>query len=124
MRPSGTATNVLSIIIGAFLVLVGIWGLFSDEVFGMLATNTTHSVLLLLLGGTAIILGIKQRAKGFSIFLGLLLLIVGLLWFIRGADALVINLLNVNRPAAYLNFILAALLLATAAYKRPGKLDY
>lgn len=124
IRPSSSATNTLAVLTGAFLLIEGIWGLFSTEVFGILTTNTAHAVIHLLLGGTALILGIKHRAKGFCIFLGLLLVIVGLLRFVPGGDEVIVSLLNVNVPVAVLNLILGAVLLATAAYKRPGKLAY
>lgn len=116
---SRSLTGKFAIFIGIFLLIEGIWGLFSNVVFGVLTTNTTHAAIHIVLGIVGIYSGYKNRARGFCLFLGILLLIVGILRFIPGADTIVVNLLNVNNPVAYLNIIVGIVALAiTASGKR------
>ena len=121
-KRSNPVNNVFSIILGSFLLIEGIWGLFSEVVFGVLTTNMVHAVIHILLGIAAIVLGIKQNAGGFCTFLGLLLLSISVIWFIQGADSFLIRLLNVNKPVAVLNAIVGILSLAVVYYRRPGVL--
>lgn len=122
MRRSNPVNNVFAIALGIFLLIEGAWGLFSEVVFGVLTTNITHAVIHIILGILAIILGIKQNAGGFCTFLGILLIAVGIFRFLPGTDALVINLLNVNKPVAYLNIVVGIISLAVVYYRRPGEL--
>ena len=121
-KRSNPVNNVFSIILGSFLLIEGIWGLFSEVVFGVLTTNMVHAVIHIVLGIAAIVLGIKQNAGGFCTFLGLLLLSISVIWFIQGADSFLIRLLNVNKPVAVLNAVVGILSLAVVYYRRPGVL--
>ncbi len=99
-------TDIFALLIGAFLLIEGFWGLTSDVVFGVLTTNRTHAIIHIVLGG-------------FCIFLGALLLAVGALRFVPGAADLIVQLLNVNPAVAVLNIAVGAvaLLLAFAGPK-------
>ncbi|MBA3882615.1 MAG: DUF4383 domain-containing protein [Chthoniobacterales bacterium] len=111
--------DIFAIVIGAFLLIEGIWGLTSDVVFGVLTTNRTHAIIHIVLGLIGLFVGWKRTARGFCIFLGALLLAVGVLRFIPGAAELIVQLLNVNTAVAVLNILVGAvaLLLAFAAPK-------
>ncbi len=114
-------TDIFAILIGAFLLIEGLWGLTSDVVFGVLTTNRTHAIIHIGLGLVGLFVGWQQRARGFCIFLGILLLAVGLLRFLPGASDLIVQILNVNVAVAWLNIAVGAvaLLLAFAAPKTP-----
>lgn len=109
MKTSPKICNAFSILIGAFLLIEGFWGLFCDVVFWILTTNTIHAVIHIVLGICGITLGLKHMARSFCIFLGLLLVVVGILRFIPVANEFVITLLNVNVAVAYLNIIVGLL---------------
>ncbi len=119
MNDSSKAANGFAILVGAFLLIEGIWGLTSEVVFGVLTTNVTHAIIHIVLGIIGIVLGWKRRARGFCIFLGALLLAVGVLRFVPGAGELTVQILNVNTAVAWLNIVVGAvaLLLAFAAPK-------
>ena len=121
MSTTRSSVDTFSIIIGAFLLIEGIWGLFSDVVFGVLATNLTHAVIHIALGIIAIWTGMSGRARGFIIFLGALLLIVGVAWFIPGLSDIVVSLFNVNQAVAILNIVvgIVSLIVAFTARNRP-----
>lgn len=108
------ATNGFAILIGAFLLAEGLWGLTSPIVFGVFSTNLTHAVIHIVLGIIGIAVGWLGRARSYCIFLGLLLLAVGLLRFVPGADDLIVRLLNVNIAVAWLNIIVGAVALLVA----------
>lgn len=99
------ATDIFAIVIGVFLLIEGIWGLTRPVVFGILTTNLTHAVIHIVLGLIGIATGCRGQARGFCIFLGILLLAVGLLRFVPGANELIVSLLNVNIAVAWLNIV-------------------
>ncbi len=105
MKKTLNAVNIFAIVLGVFLVIDGIWGMFSPVVFGIFSTNLLHASIHLLLGVTGIYLGSRNQARKFCLFTGILLVVVGILYFIPGADDLVIKLFNVNNAVAYLNII-------------------
>lgn len=128
MLDSGKLLNTFSIIIGTFLIIEGVWGLFSDVVFGVLTTNTTHAVIHIILGVLGIYFGARHNARGYCLFLGSLLVVVGLLRFVPGPDQILVNILNVNDAVAYFNIVAGTLTLILAFATRsrtrvfiPGK---
>ncbi|MBA3385267.1 MAG: DUF4383 domain-containing protein [Chthoniobacterales bacterium] len=109
-----SASSLFAIIIGLFLMVEGLWGLTSDVVFGGLTTNRTHAIIHIVLGVIGILAGWKNRARGFCIFLGILLLAVGVLRFVPGVSDLIVQLLNVNNAVAWLNIVVGAVALLVA----------
>ncbi len=105
------ATDIFAILIGAFLLIEGIWGLTSDVVFSILTTNRTHAIIHIVLGLIGIATGVRRQARGFCIFLGILLLAVGVLRFVPGVGEIIVSVLNVNIPVAWLNIVVGAVAL-------------
>ncbi|MBA2585939.1 MAG: DUF4383 domain-containing protein [Chthoniobacterales bacterium] len=105
------ACNGFAVLIGAFLVLEGIWGLTSPVVFGVLTTNLTHAIIHIVLGIAGIATGWMGRARGFCIFLGILLLAVGVLRFVPGVGELIVRILNVNIAVAWVNMVVGTVAL-------------
>ncbi len=114
MSQPKTATSIFAIVIGLFLVVEGIMGLKSDVVFGILTTNLLHAIIHLVLGLIGLYAGWAGRARAYCIFLGGLLLVVGLLRFVPGASDLIVQILNVNIAVAWVNIVvgLVALLVS------------
>lgn len=90
------------------MLIEGIFGLTSSIVFGVLTTHVTHAIIHIVLGLIGIATGWRRQARGFCIFLGILLLAVGLLRFVPGASDLIVSLLNVNIAVAWLNIVVGA----------------
>ncbi|MBC7790290.1 MAG: DUF4383 domain-containing protein [Anaerolineae bacterium] len=109
--------NLFAIIIGVFLLIEGIWGLFSPVVFGVLTTNVTHALIHILLGAAGIGAGLAKKARGFCIFLGALLLAVGILRFVPGIGDVIVRLLNVNEAVAFVNIVAGGVSLALGLMK-------
>jgi uncharacterized membrane protein len=100
--------------LGIFLLIEGIWGLFSPVVFGVLTTNVVHAVIHILLGITGIFLARRAGARGYLMGVGALLLVVGVLFFVPGISALVTGLLNVNFAVACFNIVVGLVSIAVA----------
>lgn len=111
-----------AMIVGAFLLIEGVWGLFSPVVFGVLTTNLTHAVIHIVLGIVGIWAGLKGRARGFLLFLGVLLLAVGILWFVPGIRELIVSILNVNQAVAMVNIAVGILSLVIALADRGSRM--
>jgi uncharacterized membrane protein len=115
-----SAVNVFSIALGIFLVIEAMWGMFNPLVFGFLSTNVLHAFIHLLLGFTAIYYGLRNKARNIMMFVGILLLVVGVFYFVPVVGDLLVKLLNLNTAVAILNILLgiAAVLSAVLTPKR------
>ncbi|MBA2744169.1 MAG: DUF4383 domain-containing protein [Chthoniobacterales bacterium] len=110
---------MFALLVGAFLLIEGVWGLTSPVVFGVLTTNTLHAIIHIVLGIVGIAAGWQRRARGFCIFLGILLLAVGVLRFVPGVDEIIIGILNVNVAVACVNIAVGAVALLLALVVDP-----
>ena len=110
-------SSMFATLLGAFLIVEGIWGMFSPVVFGVLTTNVLHACIHIVLGVIGVWTGMKGGEKGFLTFLGILLIAVGVLRFVPGINDLIVSLLNVNYAVAYFNIAvgIASLLVARMA---------
>jgi len=99
-------------LLGAFLLIEGIWGLMSPVVFGVLTTNIVHAVIHIFLGVLGLFAAPMRFSRGYLLGVGTLLLAVGILRFVPGASDLVVALLNVNVAVAYFNIIVGLASLA------------
>lgn len=100
------STEGFLIVVGALLALEGIWGMFSDEVFGVLTINRTRAAIHLALGIGAIVAARRGRPPGYLTTLGGLLLAVAVLWSIPATQELVTNVLAVNQAGAVVDAVL------------------
>lgn len=114
MNQTRGLSSILAIVIGVFLLIEGIWGETSDVVFGVLTTNRIHATIHILLGIAGIYTGLKGGARGFLIFLGALLAVVGVLRFVPVIGDLIISILNVNPAVAYFNIAVGVVCLLVA----------
>ena len=112
--------NKFAIALGAFLIIEGIGGLVGPVVFWIFTTNVLHAAIHLLLGFSGLYIGLRNHARKFSLYVGILLLVVGILYFTPSADSLVKKILNVNSAVAYFNIIIGitAILFALLSPKK------
>jgi uncharacterized membrane protein len=112
---SGSLINQYILLLSIFLLAQGIWGLFSETVFALLTTNLNHAIIHISLGITGIILSIRRRAYQFSIFVGIVLLIAGILYLVPATTSLMAGLLNLNNMGAVVNVLAGSFALLAAA---------
>ncbi|MEO7996233.1 MAG: DUF4383 domain-containing protein, partial [Gemmatimonadaceae bacterium] len=92
----------------------GIWGFFSPITFGVLSTNTLHTVIHLLMGIAGIYTARTSGARLWSMAIGLVVLSVGVLYFVPGIGPLLISLFNLNQSVAILNIVVGVIALLVA----------
>jgi hypothetical protein len=110
-------TNYYAIGIGLLLLVEGIWAMFSPVVFGVFTTNAAYGVVHIILGLIGIWAGLGDNARGFCLFLGTVLLAVGLLSLMPGIGPWFTTTFNANMAVAHFNIIvgLVSLLVAFAS---------
>ncbi|MEO7368705.1 MAG: DUF4383 domain-containing protein [Gemmatimonadaceae bacterium] len=111
-------SSTFATILGAFLLVEGIWGMFSPVVFGVLSTNWLHAGIHIVLGLIGIYVGMKGGAKPFLTYVGALLIVVGVLRFVPGVNDFLVSLLNVNYPVAYFNIVVGIISIIIARTSR------
>lgn len=114
MKRSAGATAPWAILLGLFLLIEGTWGLKSPVVFGVFTTNWLHAIIGILLGIAGLIAGMKSGARGWCHFVGWLLLIVGVLFFVPVVNVFVTSLLNLNVYIAGFNIIIGVITIIIA----------
>lgn len=113
-------TSGFLLVVGALLIVEGLWGMFSDQVFGLLTINLTRAVLHLALGIGAIVAARRGRPFGYLTTLGGLLLAVAVLWSLPASRDLVTTILAVNQAGAVVDALLgiACFLAGSASGRR------
>jgi ABC-type enterochelin transport system permease subunit len=113
MNANAGGARLVALLVGAFLVVEGVWGLFSPEVFGVLTINHTRAIIHLLLGLGAWWAS-SRGVVSYLTFLGLVISAVALLWAMPATRGLVFEILAVNRPGAVLDGVVGPVCLLTA----------
>jgi hypothetical protein len=96
-------------VIGVFLLVEGIWGLFSPVVFGVLTTNLLHACIHIVLGILGLYTGMQGGARKYALYLGILLIAVGIMRFLPVVGDLTVSLLNVNQAVAIFNIVVGVI---------------
>ncbi|MDB5851279.1 MAG: hypothetical protein JWP29_5031 [Rhodoferax sp.] len=110
--------SAFALVVGVLLLVEGLWGLASPVVFGVLTTNLPHAIIHTVLGLYGIAVGLGRDPAGYLLFLGALLLAVGLLYFVPMATAMLTTLLNVNTAVALVNIVAGSLALVLRGFDR------
>lgn len=100
------ATSGFLLFVGAFLIIEGLWGMFSDHVFGLLTINPTRAAIHLALGIGAIVAARRRHPLGYLTTLGAVLLAVAVLWSVPISQDLVTRFLAVNQAGAIVDAVL------------------
>ncbi len=101
-------------IAGVFLIIEGIWGMFSPMVFGIFSTNKLHATIHIVLGVLGIYTAMNKGARQWCTLVGLLIIVVGVLRFVPGIGDIIVSLLNVNEAVAIFNIVVGAAALLVA----------
>ena len=95
-------------LIGVFLLVEGVWGLFSPVVFWVLTTNVLHACIHIVLGILGLYTGSRGGARAYALYLGILLIAVGIMRFLPVLGDITVSLLNVNQAVAIFNIVVGA----------------
>lgn len=113
MRKAGML-RIVTLLIGFFFLIQGISGLFSNEVFGWFTTNSFQASLQIIVAIAAFIFFAGKNYRLFLKFLGIILILVGLIWFWGIGGDWLIRIFNINKPLAILNLVVGLIVLVLA----------
>ncbi len=114
MNKSQGAAAPFALFVGVFLIVEGIWGMMSPVVFGVLTTNKLHATIHIVLGLLGIYTAMTNGARAWCMFVGILIIVVGVLRFVPGVGDILVSLLNVNEAVAIFNIVAGAAALLVA----------
>jgi hypothetical protein len=119
MNKSGGMSAPFAVLLGVFLLIEGIWGMTSPVVFGVFTTNWLHASIHIILGILGVFTGVKGGSRGYCSFVGGLLALVGILYFVPVVGAIITSLLAVNSTVAIFNLIVGIVAILIARASRP-----
>ena len=103
-----------AMVIGAVLVLLGLVGFVNAPVLGIFGVNVAQNVLHLVGGALILWLAMKGSAKPTNMWTGIVALVVGVLWFVPGADSLLASIFAINAAISYLHVAVGIVSLGVA----------
>jgi hypothetical protein len=98
--------KTFALVLGIVLLLVGIWGFFTDSILGIFGVNATQSVLHVIAGIFGVYVGTKGAGEGYNSSIGWIGVVLAVLGFVPGASDLLMSLLNVNMATTYLHLVI------------------
>ena len=105
-----------AMVIGAVLVLLGLVGFIQAPlVLGYFGVNIYQNILHLVGGAVIIWFAYKGSAKATNMWVGIIALVVGLLWFAEGLDGGLLNkIFGINAAISYLHIAVGVVSLGVA----------
>ena len=102
-------------VIGAVLVLLGLVGFVNHPILGIFGVNVAQDVLHLVGGALILWLASKGSAKPTNMWVGIVALVVGILWFAEGLDGgLLASIFAINAAISYLHIAVGIVSLGVA----------
>ena len=93
-----------AMVIGVVLILLGLIGFFNNPILGYFGVNIAQNLLHLVGGALILWLSMKGSSKATNMWVGLIALVVGLLWFAEGLDGgLLDKIFGINAAISYLH---------------------
>ena len=104
-----------AMVIGAVLVLLGLVGFVNYPILGLFGVNVAQDILHLAGGALIIWLAMKGSAKPTNMWVGIVALGVGILWFAEGIDGGLLSLIfGINTAISYLHIAVGVVSLGVA----------
>ena len=102
-----------AMIIGVVLVLLGLVGFVNHPILGYFGVNTAQNILHLV-GGALIIWLSMNSAKAVNMWVGIVALVVGILWFVPVVGDLLTTIFAINNYISYLHVAVGVVSLGVA----------
>ena len=103
-----------AMVIGVVLVLLGLVGFVNNPILGIFGVNIAQDLLHLVGGALILWLAMQGSAKATNMWTGIIALVVGILWFIAGADSLLVSIFGINAAISYLHVAVGVVSLGVA----------
>ena len=102
-------------VIGAVLVLLGLVGFVNHPILGIFGVNLAQDLLHLVGGALILWLASKGSVKPTNMWVGIVALVVGILWFAEGLDGGLLNkIFAINAAISYLHIAVGIVSLGVA----------
>ena len=88
-------------LLSAYLLIEGVWGLFSSVVMGGFTTNIPHAVMHIVFAVLGFLAWNFGNMRLYLTVTGLVFLALGIMYFIPGTDNFTLRAFNLNRAEAY-----------------------
>jgi len=102
--------KTFAFILGIVLLILGIWGLFTESVLGF-GVNIAQSVLHIIAGAFGLYVGTKGSGSGFNKTIGYIGILLAILGFIPQTASLLADSLNVNMAITWLHAVVGVVAL-------------
>ena len=109
-----------AMVIGVVLVLLGLVGFVQAPVLGLFGVNTAQDLLHLVGGALILWLAYKGAAKATNMWVGIIALVVGVLWFVPGANGLLVSIFAINDYISYLHIAVGVVSLGVSYGVKEG----
>ena len=104
-----------AMVIGVVLLLLGLVGFVNNPILGIFGVNIYQDLLHLVGGALILWLAMKGSAKSTNMWVGIIALVVGILWFAEGLDGGLLNLIfGINAAISYLHIAVGVVSLGVA----------
>ncbi len=103
--------KTFALILGIVLLLVGIWGFFTNSILGIFGVNMYQSILHVIAGLFGIYAGTKGMGTGYNMSIGWIGVLLGVLGFIPGINNLLMNWFNINPAISILHLVIGVVCL-------------
>ena len=108
-------SSAFALLVSAWMLLAGGWGLFNPVVLGVVTTNLGQAIACLVLGVAGLVARRKANVLHMHLcFFGSLLIMVAVLWVLPATRNLPVDILDMNGAGALLNFVIGAASLVVA----------
>lgn len=115
-------SSAFALLVSAWMLLAGGWGLFNSEVLGVLTTNLGQAIACLALGIAGPVARRKANVLHMHLcFFGSLLIMVAVLWALPPTRNLPVDILDLNGAGALLNFVIGAASLVVAVIEASNR---
>ena len=104
-----------AMVIGVVLVLLGLVGFVNAPILGIFGVNIAQDILHLVGGALILWLAMKGSGKATNMWVGIIALVVGLLWYAEGLDGgLLASIFAINAAISYLHIAVGVVSLGVA----------
>ena len=108
------AQKTYALVLGVVLLLVGIWGFFTESILGIFGVNAFQSVLHVIAGLFGLYVGTSGTGKGYNLTIGWIGIALGVLGYIPVIAGLLASLLNINLAISVLHLVIGVVSLLVA----------
>ena len=95
-----------ALLLGIILAVIGIWGLFTNNILGIFGVNTFHSILHLIAGAFGIYVGTRGEGPTYNMTIGWIGVALAILGWIPGINTLLVNLINLSPGDNWLHIVI------------------